>query len=110
MVIQFAYAHELLDDKSYKYIKEFIEKTLNELLEIYRSTTGPQGQVKDRAKHFAVLAVIADRLELVSRTVLTDILTKELTGIFERLDELERLSKTHRHKTIYGLYTEKPSW
>ena len=53
---------------------------------------------------------IASRLYLVPLNVANACLEAEFAVVYNRLDEVEAIAKKHRHKTIGGLYTEKPAW
>jgi len=53
---------------------------------------------------------IARRLNLIPIDIANACLENELVVLSRRIDEIEAIAKKHRHKTIGGLYTEKPAW
>jgi len=89
--------------------QEFEEKTLDELFEIYKAVTGSQGAVLDHKKHEVVCGVIADKLGLFTRETLEVFFWDEFGSIFKRIDEIEKIAKTHRHP-LNKTYGEKPIW
>jgi len=53
---------------------------------------------------------IASRLNLIPTDIADECVTKMFSDLLDQIDDIEKISKKHRHKTIAGLYTEKPAW
>ena len=94
--------------------KHYKDKTLAELMELHDAST----EAMDNGDEKIVNAYdyentrleIASRLHLIPLDVANACLEAELIVLSRRIDELEAIAKKHRHKTIGGLYTEKPAW
>lgn len=65
--------------------------------------------IKDHTKYNHVKAVIADKLELPQRDIILPFISNLFGDLNDRLDELEKTFKNHRHDASKA-YTEKPSW
>ena len=68
------------------------------------------GTVLNRYDYANVPLEIASRLNLIPLSVANACVEDEFATVYTRLNELEEIAKKHRHKTIGGLYTEKPAW
>ena len=90
--------------------EDFIDKQPKKLLEAYEEIIDTDGVIKNRAEYKAIMAKFADELHLMSREVFAAIMDEEISSITKRLDELEKIAKTHRHKTFGDGYSEKPAW
>ena len=71
---------------------------------------GPDEIVVNRYDYKNIPLVIADRLGLIPIEVANACITNMYSDILNTIDPIERIAKQHRHKTVMGLYTEKPAW
>lgn len=66
--------------------------------------------VVDRYDYENVPLEIASRLGLIPTKLANEGVTEMFGDVINRLDELERFIKTHRHKTFGAGYSEKAAW
>ena len=85
-------------------------KSLVELMELYDASLDEEGTVVNRYDYENVPLAIASRLNLIPMKVANDCISDMFSGVLDQLDKIEGIAKNHRHKTIMGLYTEKPAW
>ena len=90
-----------------KLYESYEGKSLLEIFEELDAVIGPGGAIKDRPKYKVLIGVIADKFELIPRNVLEVFFWEEFGGVYKRLDELETIAKTHRHRVDVA-YGEKP--
>ena len=89
--------------------QELDEKTLDEVFKEFKKVTGPHGAVLDSDRHEVICGVIADKLGFFTRKTLEVFFWDEFGSLFKRIDELEKIAKTHRHRVDIA-YGEKPVW
>jgi len=83
--------------------------TLREIIELYDESRDIETDTV-KPPYFEIPEYLAYIFKVLPKDVANACITKELTTIYKRLDELEAITKKHRHKTFGGLYTEKPAW
>jgi len=97
------------DDIDKKLYNEITAMSFRDILKLYEEVTGEEGTVLDRTKYDHIRAVIADKLELPQRDIIVPFITNLFNDLSDRIDELEKNFKNHRHDTSKS-YTEKPAW
>ena len=104
----FDQAEEWEDERELKIFREYKTTSLQNLIEDYSNTE--EKEEPDRKRRLKVLKeIIAWKLGIPIFDYFIDCLNER----FEmQLKEIEKLTKfkEHRHKTIMGLYTEKPNY
>ena len=103
-------------DPPNKVCEHYKDKTLVELLELYdasvdeEGTNNDPGTVLNKYDYENASLEIASRLNLIPLSVANACVEAEFATVYTKLNELEEIAKKHRHKTLAGLYTEKPAW
>ena len=108
--LDYVWAHELLNtDAEMKASDKLSRYDPIKLLEEFTKVIEKDGGFIDSAKHSAIMAMFADDLHLISRQVFSAVLEEDLGKIWEKLNEIEKNLKKHRH-ALDKPYSEKPSW
>lgn len=68
------------------------------------------GHVTNQYDYKNVPIEIASRMNLIPTRLADEGVTKVFGELIDRIDELERAFKAHRHKTFGSGYSEKPAW
>lgn len=84
-------------------------KSTVEILELYDASIDDE-DIKNRYDHENVPIEIASRMNLIPTKIANEGVTEMFGELLDRIDELERAFKTHRHKTFGQGYSEKPAW
>ena len=92
-----------------KLYEEIDGMPLSEIFKLYDDVTSGE-QVLDRKKYNHVKAVIADKFELPQRDIILPFISELCSDLANRIDELEKNFRAHKHKTFGAGYSEKPSW
>lgn len=79
-------------------------------MELLDASLDEEGTIINEYDYENVPLEIASRLNLIPRKIADDCVTNMFGDYLDQLDKIERIAKKHRHKTIMGLYTEKPAW
>jgi len=79
-------------------------------MEMYDASLDEEDNIVNRYDYENVPLEIASRLNLIPIKIANECLKEEFSALYRKLDELEAIAKKHRHKTLGGLYTEKPAW
>lgn len=115
-----------LYDIPIKLVEEYTQLSLIELITLYSESVrfelddpGVASPYVDPActdagkakKHLKFIPLfLFNMLRLVRSQDVQELVEDIHVDLSKRIEELERRSKTHRHKTIMGLYTERPSF
>lgn len=103
------FGHYPIPEKDRKIVEVL---TLPELLKFYDETIDrhEDGKILDRKKYELYRREIWNRLSIASRRDITNLVFELHNEIDKQLTELKNQFKNHRHRTIMGLYTEKPNY
>ena len=81
-----------------------------ELIELYDASFDEEGTIVNKYDYKNAPLEIASRLNLIPRDIADDCVAKMFGEILDQLDTIEKIAKTHRHKTFGDGYSEKPAW
>ena len=85
------------------------EMSLVEIFKLYDESVDGES-ITNRKNFNHTRAVIADKLELPQRDIIVPFISNLFGDLSDRIDEIERIAKNHKHKTFGAGYSEKPTW
>lgn len=81
-----------------------------DLLNLYDASKDEEGNITNNYDYDNVPLEIAARMNLIPTNIANEGVTEMFGELLDKIDKLEKAFKMHRHKTLGGLYTEKPAW
>jgi hypothetical protein len=89
--------------------EKYGKMTLQEIIQLYDDSWNRETD-DVKPPHWEIPEYLTYLFKALPKDAANECINEELSAIYRKLDELEAITKKHRHKTIAGLYTEKPAW